>query len=117
LSRCLRPGGHLIVHAPFFFVHPAVVTHLRANKKYSGDLRRLYHPAGLELFDGRPFWDPVVFRKTGPSKSDAGGAPGRTALLRATGLVLAIGRYWSAPHSWMARRLTVARETRLTETG
>ncbi len=115
LSRCLRPNGQMIVHAPFFFVHPAVATHLRANRKYSGDLRRLYHPAGLELFGGRLFWDPIVLRKADRSATAPSPLPKRRWLLRASGMALAVGRYWSAPHSWTARCLTVARKGSLTE--
>jgi len=113
LSSFLRPGGLMIVHAPFFFVGPAVTTHLRANRRYSGDVRRLYRPAGLRLFDGCPFWNPIVLQKSGRADSPAR-RRWRPWLLRATGLCLAVGRYWSAPHSLIAQGLTGAREACLT---
>lgn len=116
LSQTLRPGGHMIVHAPFFYVHPAVCTHLRANRRYSGDIRRLYRPAGLRLVDGRLSWDPIVLRKVGDRSSPLPRSWWRPWLLRWSGLFLAVGRYWSTPHAMMAQRLTRAREVRLTET-
>jgi len=113
LTSLLSPGGLMIVHAPFFFVDPAVSTHLRANRKYSGDVRRLYRPAGLRPVEGRPFWDPIVLQKTnGGHQTQARRQPW---LLRTMGLLLAIGRYWSKPHSVIARRMTRIRQTSLTD--
>ena len=115
LCQILRPGGYLIVHAPFFYVHPAVCTHLRANRRYSGDVRRLYRPAGLRPVDGSLFWDPLVLRKSGDQTLPPSRSLWRPWLLRLTGVFLAVGRYWSAPHSMMAQRLTRARALRLTD--
>lgn len=64
LASLLRPGGHLIVNAPFFLLHSGVQTHLRANLRYSGDWKKLYRPAGLRPAGGRMFWDPVVLTAT-----------------------------------------------------
>jgi SAM-dependent methyltransferase len=115
LCEKLRPGGLLIVHAPFFYVHPAVCTHLRSNRRYSGDIRRLYHPAGLKLAEGRLSWDPIVLRKSGDHTSPPPRSRWRPWLLRMCGLFLAVGRYWSTPHCLIAHRLTRVREIYLTE--
>jgi SAM-dependent methyltransferase len=104
MTRLLRPGGRLIVHAPFFFVSWHYPTHLKSNQKYSGDLRRLYKPHGLILCDGRPFWDPLVLAKPAVDGSCPYRRRARVALLRLTGLLLAVGRYWNWPHVRMAQR-------------
>jgi SAM-dependent methyltransferase len=114
LSHTLRAGGYLIVHAPFFFVDPAVVTHLQSNRRFSGDIRRLYRPAGLRLVDGRPFWDPLVLQKADHGAPWPPGSRSRARRLHTTGLLLAVARYWAAPHCLMARYLTRARVARLT---
>jgi 2-polyprenyl-3-methyl-5-hydroxy-6-metoxy-1,4-benzoquinol methylase len=63
LSELLCEGGRLVVHAPFYFLHPSVSTHLRCNQRFSGNLRRLYKPFGLHPVDGRLFWNPIVLEK------------------------------------------------------
>lgn len=100
-ARYLRPNGKLIVHAPFFFLAPEVPTHLRANRTYAGDTRRLYEPHGFRLLDGRTMWDPIVLGK-GDSQQQRNRR--RVWQLRLTGLLLAVGRYWSGIHNWVARR-------------
>lgn len=64
LAGYLRPGGALIVHAPFYMVHPSYPTHLKANRRFSGDLS-LFEAAGLRLVDGRGMWNPLVFQAIG----------------------------------------------------
>ena len=102
LAGYLRPGGRLIVHAPFFFVTCHNPTHLRANRKYSGDLARLYTRNGLHLVDGRFFWDPIVLRKPAAD----GTVPGRRRfwpwVLRVSGCLLTVARFWSFPHNFIA---------------
>ena len=66
LAGYLRPGGRLIVSAPFHYTTPAVGTHLASNRKYCGDLKRLFGALGLVLADGRCFWDPIVLVKPAP---------------------------------------------------
>ncbi|MCH2113895.1 MAG: methyltransferase domain-containing protein [Pirellulales bacterium] len=102
LASYLRPGGRMIVHAPFFYVTYHNPTHLRANQKYSGDLSRLYTQNGLHLVDGSLLWDPLVLQK-----ADAHGqAPRlrrlRVWMLRAAGCLLAVARFWSFPHNLIA---------------
>ena len=98
-ARYLRPGGQLVVHAPFFFVSPHNPTHLKSNKKYSGDLSRLYGLNGFELIDGRFFWDPLVFVKRRNGERAASNRPFWRAVLRTSGLLLSVGRVWSMPHN------------------
>jgi 2-polyprenyl-3-methyl-5-hydroxy-6-metoxy-1,4-benzoquinol methylase len=104
LLRYLRVGGHFIVHAPFFFLTPDNPTHLKANRKYSGNLSRLYKANGLKLIDGCFFWNPLVLEKTGPGVFSWGRRPFWCLWLRVTGMLLAIGRWWNWPHNKMATR-------------
>lgn len=98
LARCLKPGGLLIASAPFFAIEPHFPTHLEANRKHSGSLRRLYGRCGLRLVDGRPFLDPVVLSKP-PVVYQAGiGGITRRSAVRAGAMLLRIARWWSWPH-------------------
>ena len=63
LAATLRPGGRMIVHAPFWYIHGDVKTHLRSNVRYSGDWRRLYGTAGLRPIDASLLWCPLVLSK------------------------------------------------------
>ncbi|MFP6673592.1 MAG: class I SAM-dependent methyltransferase [Pirellulaceae bacterium] len=104
MARYLRPDGMLIVHAPFFFVSQLVPTHLKSNRRYAGDLRKLYRPHGFRLIDGRTLWDPIVLQKCDEKEIAATASSARLLLLRMTGLLLAVGRYWSGIHNWFAHR-------------
>lgn len=119
LVRRLRPGGALIVHAPFFFVGPLNPTHLETNRTYSGDLGRLYEKNGLRLVEGRPWWDPIVLTKSGTAIVRESRL--KAALLSFTGLLLALARWWNWPHCLVAARLMQQHEPRwlrgLEETG
>jgi SAM-dependent methyltransferase len=106
LAAALSPGGRMIVHAPFYFVDGVVGTHLRSNMTYSGDLSRLYTPNGLRLVDGRLFWDPIVLEKSAADPHSSGKRRWRRIALRASGLLLAIGRYWALPHIWIAKAMS-----------
>ena len=115
ITRYLRPGGRLIVHAPFFFVTHHNPTHLALNRRYSGDLARLYKANGLTLVDGRPFWDPLVLKKAG---CDAPAYPQQRwwpLVLRFSGLLLMVARWWSWPHNQIAIRAMQAHEPRWLE--
>ena len=103
LAAALCPGGRMIVHAPFYFVDRVVSTHLRSNMTYSGDLSRLYTPHGLRLIDGRLFWDPIVLEKVAADSRPNCKRPWRRLSVRAFGLLLAVGRFWSLPHVWIAK--------------
>lgn len=93
LTEFLRPGGYFIAHAPFWFLHPAVSTHLAENQTYSGDLNRLYKPLGLTAVDGAIAWNPIALEKT--SK------PSVRMLTRIKlwcgGLLLKFARWWNWP--------------------
>ena len=65
LSRAIRPGGYLIVHAPFWLIHPSCGTHLRSNLRLSGEWRRLYGVQGLVPVDAQLFWNPLALQKVG----------------------------------------------------
>lgn len=104
LSGYLRAGGLLIVHAPFFFVTKHCPTHLRANRKYSGEFRKLYGAAGLHPIAGRFFWTPLVLQKQPAAYSGGRSAPHIPLVLRLGGLLLSVARFWPRPHEWMAIR-------------
>jgi SAM-dependent methyltransferase len=97
LRARLRPGGTLIVHAPFYFIHRVSVTHLKANRRHSGSLA-LFRRAGFRLRDAQPTWAPLVL-----SRDD--GEPARRPLLAwprlavalPLGLVAALGRVTALP--------------------
>ena len=91
IAGYLRPGGRLIVNAPFMVIHPTTATHLRANRKYSGCLR-LYERHGFKLIDGEIGWNPIVLRKVGRSEHHAPSVHPKLVALRLAGCVLALGR-------------------------
>ena len=94
LLPLLRPQGRLIVHAPFYMIHPAYPTHLKRNRAHSGSLR-LYTQQGLRLVDGKLFWNPLMLQRaseSGPSMPAV-----RRLLLAAAGAYLALGRWTALP--------------------
>jgi 2-polyprenyl-3-methyl-5-hydroxy-6-metoxy-1,4-benzoquinol methylase len=104
LAGYLCPGGHLVVSAPFFFVTWHNPTHLRINKKYSGDLARLYTAHDLHLVDGRLFWNPIVLQKPTREGLVSHGRLLWVAALRLFGVLLVLARFWAFPHNLMAVR-------------
>ena len=96
----LRPGGRLVVHAPFYWIAPSNPTHLKANRRYSGSLS-LYEKHNLRLVDGEIGWNPIVLQKV------VNGCPTRLRLslkllaLRAAGCYLALGRFSTLPFWWV----------------
>ncbi len=104
MTGFLRPGGQLIVHAPFFLVNEDCPTHLECNRKYSGDLRRLYRSQGLRPVDARFFWNPLVLEKLSPQAAPRQRNWIRLLRLHLAGLLLAVGRVWPWPHNWVANR-------------
>jgi SAM-dependent methyltransferase len=95
LARMLRDQGRLIAHAPFYYIHSKVGTHLKSNRKYSGDVKRLYRPHGLEPIAGNLFWLPIVLEKH-PQQPVSLPWP-----VRAGGWLLGSARLWSRPHTWV----------------
>lgn len=106
MASRLKPGGQLIVHAPFFFVSWHNPTHLRSNILYSGALKSVYTINGLELIDGRLFWDPIVLGKRKPEESLSRN-PLTLAKLWISGGLLATARIWNGPHNWIASRIAM----------
>lgn len=100
IAGYLRPGGHLIVHKPFYMIHPSNPTHLKANRKHSGSLS-LYTRHNLRLVDGKSGWNPIALQKT------SGDSPSRFSAkilrLKAIGLYLALGRFSMVPFWWVDR--------------
>ena len=70
LSKRLRPGGFLIVSAPFYAVYPQWPTHLKCNRKYSGRTRWLAQAGQMKLIDGCAFANPLAFQKYCDDKQD-----------------------------------------------
>jgi 2-polyprenyl-3-methyl-5-hydroxy-6-metoxy-1,4-benzoquinol methylase len=105
-ARLLRPGGRLIVSAPFFLVSPDFLTHLDSNRRYSGDLSRLYRRNGFALADGRLDWSPLVFVKM-PVDSEASRCHmAKRLALGCSGVFFSGARFSSAPYAWLARLTT-----------
>ncbi len=105
LAGALREEGYFLVHAPFWFLSPAVVTHLRENRRFSGDVRRLYRPHGLHAVDSALFWNPIALQK----RTD--GPPPRLSIGHRAQLffgasVLWWGRFWSTPYVPFASLMT-----------
>ncbi len=98
LAGYLKPGGRLIVHAPFWFIHPSVTTHLAANRTYSGDLGRLYRPEGFRPIDGQFFWSPIVLEKTTETSRRTAVPWSKRLSLTFGGLLLSVARIWNWPH-------------------
>lgn len=99
-----RPGGRLLVSAPFALIHPAYGTHLRASRRYSGSLS-VYTRAGLRPVRAWPFWDPIVLeRREGLSPAEL---TARGVALP-WGMLLHLGRLSGLPFYWQhtLRRLT-----------
>ncbi len=105
LAKYLKPGGRLITHAPFWYIHPAVVTHLTANRKFSGDIARLYRPAGFRLIDGKFFWAPIVLELVVGTDQRTTVPIRKRFSLAVGGLLLYVGRFWNWPHLFIAGQL------------
>jgi 2-polyprenyl-3-methyl-5-hydroxy-6-metoxy-1,4-benzoquinol methylase len=94
LTSWLKPGGLLYVSAPFYMILPWYPTHLRGNRRFSGDLD-LYQQAGLRLVGGQFTWYPIVFQKPG---GDSVAAPGgNCTLVRLSGIAQNLGRIAAWP--------------------
>ncbi len=108
LVRVLRPGGMLFCHAPFWFLNPEVVTHLRSNRTYSGDLRRLYKPYGLRAIDAALFWNPIALQKLVPGQTPRSASFSAACRICLGGAILGVGRICSIPHElfwrWLSSR-------------
>ena len=100
MTSYLKSDGHLIVHAPFYQIHPSTPTHLKSNRKYSGSLR-LYEQNGLKLVDGESSWGPITLKKKSGLKTDYSFFKPKLLALRFAGLYLALGRFTILPFLWV----------------
>ena len=99
MTAYLRPGGRLIIHAPFYLVWSGNPAHLRENRRYSGSLS-LYEKQGLQLVDGGPMWNPLVLQKP-PRNPRLPRARLKTIGLVMVGWYLFEGRFSSLPFFWV----------------
>lgn len=97
-STFLKPGGLLVVSAPFFLITNRFTTHLAANQKYGGDMK-LYEDQGFTLIDGRFFWNPLVLRYDGDRTSSQKPS---TRMVHLGGMVQRIARRCPSPLRWAA---------------
>ena len=100
ITGYLKPNGHLIVHAPFYQIHPSTPTHLRSNRKYSGSMR-FYEKQGLKLIGGELTWDPIIFKKKSGTKNGCPYFDPKVLAIRLTGLYLMLGRFTILPFLWV----------------
>lgn len=101
ISSYLRNEGVLIVHSPFYMIHPTTPTHLKANRRYSGDMS-LYRRCGFRLIDGDIRWNPLVFRKGAATRLNWRLWP-KLFAIRVAGVYLAMGRFSVLPFWWVYR--------------
>ncbi|MCA9050652.1 MAG: class I SAM-dependent methyltransferase [Planctomycetaceae bacterium] len=99
-SQWLKTDGYLITHSPFFYVEPYHPTHLKSNMKYSG-CDRMFRDNGLQLVDGKFFWDPIALQK-------CHGIPQQRSLtaVRIGRQLLRLGRWHPNIHSLIARLMS-----------
>lgn len=106
LASYLRPGGRLMVHAPFWYIHPDVSTHLKSNVQFSGDLA-LYRSHGLRPIAAALFWNPLVLEKTSSDVPLTPISVANRSCITLGGLLLTVGRFFRLPHlivfKWLAR--------------
>ena len=97
VTQSLRPGGFLYTHSPFWLLRPAVSTHLEENRKYSGDLRRLFTANGLHPTNARLLWNPIELQKSDYHRIFQ--RPLIASLrIWLGGYLLWWGRHWNTPH-------------------
>jgi len=98
-SEWLHGDGVLVVNAPFYLVSPQFPTHLRANRRWSGEWKQLYVKNGLYPIASGFLWSPLVLCK---SKSIQ-----RSILTRLRwrlgGTILRLGRWVQFPFLWGER--------------
>jgi len=100
IAGYLRPGGRLIVHAPFYMIHPSNPTHLKANRRHSGSLS-LYERHGFRFVDGEPGWNPIVLEKVSDGARGRSRFSPKLLALRLAGWYLALGRFSTLPFWWV----------------
>jgi len=96
LKTFLKPAGRLIVHSPFWLIHPAYATHLSINRRHAGSLE-LYKSNGLQLIDARPTWEPLVLSAASQKQGPAPLSGVRYLAVKVVGLVLSLARLSPVP--------------------
>lgn len=101
IADYLKPGGRAIIHAPFYAISPKYLTHLEANRKYSGKLN-LFTEQGLRLMDGRIGWNPLVFQKETAQNSWLNSWHPWLGILQLMGFYMAVVASWKRqPFPWV----------------
>ncbi len=103
----LKPDGLLFVHAPFWSIHWTRSTHLIENRKYSGDLKRIYTDYGFTALDASAFWDPILFKKSG-NLTDLKASNSAAMRMMIGKLLLTPGRWNASVHMLIARMVARA---------
>lgn len=112
LAGWVRPGGYMISHAPFWYVHPNACTHLAMNRQYSGGWKRLYRPAGLWPVEAALLWNPIVLVKAEDARLPGPSRFCRTKLA-CGGLLLRFSGWWSWPLTTIMLATLRAQQRRL----
>ncbi len=102
LATYLKPGGRLLVHAPFMIVQPSCSTHLSSNRRYSGDIT-LYERNGFQCVDGELAWNPIVLERTDAPLPFIRRWRPRQWLLRIAPCFMSLGRSSATPFFWADR--------------
>lgn len=113
LASKLRPGGLLIVNAPFWFVHSAVPTHLAKNITYSGDLNRLYKPVRLEPVDCGSLWTPLALQKLSIAGTVRPISFHKAVWIQFNRLLVAFARVSNRPHIGLLYVMSLAERVQL----
>ena len=100
LTDYLRNGGRLIVHSPFYMIHPNYPTHLKDNRRYSGNLS-LYTNNNLTLVDGELTWNPMVLQKSNGENKKYKHFNFKIYCLLIIGYYISLGRFSSKPFWWV----------------
>lgn len=106
LTTLLRKDGTFIAHAPFWYIHPYVSTHLVSNARFSGSLKEIFHANGLREIDADFFWCPIYLRKTILPISLS---PASLVRVRISQFLLSWSRIWTWPTVTAIRALAKAK--------
>ena len=115
LSGMLTDEGRFLSNAPFYYIDPAVQTHLMCNRRFSGDIGSLYQPAGFTAVAGRFFLEPDCSAKKRSRSHSTANLAGRSDLACGTHVELAFrrGRQESATQQTPSRTRLLLRTAML----
>ena len=105
--KWLKPDGLLFVHAPFWCIHWTRSTHLKENRRYTGDLKHLYRAQGFSALDASIFWDPILLQKS-ENKPAYPVSAAAAMRIRFGQLLLKLARWDGTVHTWIARQIARA---------